>query len=651
MNLKNIKKSKNIVIFEELDFIWLFFVFYYLLKKVPVYYFRINKTLEKSSIIKKLIEKKALIRFIFRKNGFNKHYELNTIVLQDVEKIYREDLKENKTILLLEKLVGNEFIDNSYKKGLAFTLFELYRMNLHLEILTNEMKITKENIYFYPGKTFVELGSLPFIKNYIKNTFLAKFPFFGKIVFSLFYNVNKSKWILTYCAFPFWVLLSIGIPSLKKSSNVKYDIGIRVGDSDWALGNKYRTFDFLIDNKYIKSENTIFCIEEKISDAYKRRILEKNYHFIEIRKILKNIDISYIRIIIFGRFFPVYLRCLTKSFFENIYVMIMTAKLFHKYLLWSAFSLEYRLNHYVTYDEYLPEDILRNILLEKKGIKTWKYAHSTASPDYYEPLGSNFLVLIFSFYYYDTFIVWGKKMELFYKKHPNNIKNFEKLGCLWAEQVRFSLERKQKNDVLNVALKKFSENKKFIPEKIIGVFDNTAGGDAPLSDDDLINFFEAILTLLADYPTFGAIIKNKFSLKLLYVINPGLIEIYEKIRTHPRCYLVNELYSDPTETIAASDLVISVSFTSPTIEALCSKKKAIYYAPNDKYRGCYYDKIPHFVAHNYGDLKKMVNFWLDGMSDLEFNSLLNRYVLGEIDQYLDGKAITRFKEKLIEKRK
>ena len=148
---------------------------------------------------------------------------------------------------------------------------------------------------------------------------------------------------------------------------------------------------------------------------------------------------------------------------------------------------------------------------------------------------------------------------------------------------------------------------------------------------------------------FGIIFKNKRSLKFLSIKNPGIIEIYEKIRNHSRCYLADELNSDPSETIAASDLVISASFTSPTIEALCSKKKAIYYAPNNKFRGTYYDQIPHFVAHNYGELKEMVDYWLNEMSDMEFNFLLNRYVLGELDPYLDGKAITRFRDKLVEK--
>jgi len=267
----------------------------------------------------------------------------------------------------------------------------------------------------------------------------------------------------------------------------------------------------------------------------------------------------------------------------------------------------------------------------------------------YEPLGSNFINVTEAFFNYDSYVVWGRWMESYKKRYPNNIRNFENLGCLWSEHVRIILEEKHDIEILKIAKEKFFDKGGFIPEKIIGVFDVTAGLDAPLTNFDLIDFINAIFTLLDDHPKFGVIFKNKFSLKILSEENPALIEIYEKIQYHPRCYLSEELNSYPSETIAASDLVISASFTSPTIEALCSKKKAIYYAANNKFRGTYYDQIPYFVAHDYSELKEMVDYWLNKMTPKEFEGFLNQYIRGEIDPHLDGKAITRFRTKLVEK--
>jgi hypothetical protein len=103
------------------------------------------------------------------------------------------------------------------------------------------------------------------------------------------------------------------------------------------------------------------------------------------------------------------------------------------------------------------------------------------------------------------------------------------------------------------------------------------------------------------------------------------------------------------EVIAASDFVISCSYTSPTAEALGALVKAIYYDVaghdiGDKY---YYNNYPNFVAHNYEELKKLTNYWLNEITETEFEKFLHTYVKDEIDPYLDGKALTRLRKLLM----
>ena len=646
MNTQNNEKIRCIVFFEEIDFIWFFFVIYYLLKGRPIYYIRINRILEKSSMISKLVENRKIMKFNTADTGTNHLYALNSIVLEDIEKIFNENLGNNKTLLFFERLVENKSIINSYKKGVATFLFEFYRMVMYIDILKNDLGIEKECICFYPGRTFLNLCGIPYVDKYIKKEFPAIFSLSGRLVYKVLYYLSKAKWILIYFAFPFWVFFSVGIPSFRKTVKLKYNIGIRAGSNDWSLSNKYRCFDFLFDNKNISSENTIFCSEEKISSEYKKNILGKKYRLVEVRKILKNANLDYINTIFIKKFFPVYIKCLVHSIFENVSILILTAKLFRTYLIWSAFEMKYELKNYITYSEYIQEDILRNILLEKNGVRTWIYEHSISAIDSYESPGNNFLLMLETFCYYDTCIVWGKRMESFIKRHPHKIKNFERLGCFWSEHVRIILEGKYETDVLRAAKKKFLQNERIIPEKIIGVFDTTAGGDSIIAEADMIDFINAMFELLDENPTFGIIFKNKFPLRLLSITNPSLLESYEKIRDHPRCYLADELNSDPSETIASSDLVISISFTSPTVEALGARKKAIYYAPNNKFRGSYYDRIPRIVAHDCEDLKRMTNYWLNEMTETEFCYIIDKYIVGELDQYADGKAITRFRAEL-----
>ena len=98
-----------------------------------------------------------------------------------------------------------------------------------------------------------------------------------------------------------------------------------------------------------------------------------------------------------------------------------------------------------------------------------------------------------------------------------------------------------------------------------------------------------------------------------------------------------------TEVIALSHLVISAVYTSTTAEALGAKIKAIYYdvAGTDIGDHYYFNKFPNLVAHNYEELKKLVKYWLYEVTEEQFENFLNKYVKGEIDPYLDGKAIER----------
>ena len=80
------------------------------------------------------------------------------------------------------------------------------------------------------------------------------------------------------------------------------------------------------------------------------------------------------------------------------------------------------------------------------------------------------------------------------------------------------------------------------------------------------------------------------------------------------------------------------------------RKRAIYYnvAGDDIGDNYYFNRFPNFVAHSYEELKQLVHYWLNEVTDEEFNDFLNTYVKGEIDPYLDGKAISRLRKLLME---
>ncbi len=103
----------------------------------------------------------------------------------------------------------------------------------------------------------------------------------------------------------------------------------------------------------------------------------------------------------------------------------------------------------------------------------------------------------------------------------------------------------------------------------------------------------------------------------------------------------------PSEPIAASDLVISFPFTSASVEALGARKKAVYYDAPDKFRGSFYDRIPGLVCHSYKELFNRVDELLFKVDKEEYDAYLDETVKGKIGPYLDGKALTRFRELLV----
>ena len=646
MSIFNKNSPEQSIILEEIDFLSVPLVTFYLFRNYRIYCFSINQTIERRGIIQKLILEKRIIKIEYSDLDLILQLDLNKVVLDEIEKIYEENFQKNKTISGIASFVGSDLSSNAFKKRLSFSLYDFYRMNLFFDRFFPSSKENGE-LLFIPGKIYQELKKVSQVREMIANNKRIKTPLIGKVYTHVLALVIRLKYCSILFFFPIWILLKIRIPSFKKEIKQSFSVGIRLSNSDWPLGNKYRRFDFLVDNVYLTRANTLFCIEETISDSVKQKILDNNYNYVEIRELLRNADFNYCKNTFFKSFLPSYMACLKNAFLEHLFIVQLCPEIMFRFLLWTRFENKYQICHYVTYNEHLPSDIIRNIILENQGVSTWLYAHSMGSNDFISKAGhEEIMEKIWAYFHYDNYVVWGEKMKMYYQKHPHNIKNFHKLGCLWSEHVRIIKEQGLANDTLKALCRKFVESNTCPPRKIIGVFDGSTGDDAPLTETDLMVFINGILQILEDYPGFGVIFKKKRSYKKISLWSPNLVEFYKKIENHPRCYLTDELDSDPSETIAASDLVISAPFTSPSIESLSAKKRAIYFDATGRFRDTYYDQLPKFVAHDYVELRKAIDYWLNEVSDEEFLTFLNRYVLQELDEYLDGMAITRFRQKL-----
>lgn len=323
--------------------------------------------------------------------------------------------------------------------------------------------------------------------------------------------------------------------------------------------------------------------------------------------------------------------------FTPYFFIKATLKSLYTHLCWKRFSGLYHIEHLVVYNDFALQHIIRNILLSRINTKTWYYLHSRNFGDLYIPSGNreSYRHHRLLYLYYDNLVSWGGA-EAFFKKQPHNINNFLHLGCLWSEHVH-SISKSQALTNLGITRRddSFSNN-------IVGVFDTTFGEISPLKYKDMVLFIEGILQLLEDFPKVSVVFKEKNPRD---EVHPDVISYLEKMESHPRCFVPGCKIETP-EVIKVSDLVISACFTSPTVESLGAKRKAIYFDASDKWRGVYYDRFPNLVAHDYNGLKEIVNFWLYQITDREFDNYLETYIEKESNIWIDGKAITSLRELL-----
>jgi polysaccharide biosynthesis PFTS motif protein len=329
---------------------------------------------------------------------------------------------------------------------------------------------------------------------------------------------------------------------------------------------------------------------------------------------------------------------------EEGFVLEGSLKIIYYYVRWSSFAARCRIDHLITHADFNTQTIARNIILEKHGCRSHYYLDSVSLGyiSFKDDVNVKHRHNLFGFLYYDSLVSWCDKAHDYFEQSGCKFKHYVNLGCFWAEHLRLIQEGKIKSDLKKkLYLNGYKENM-----KLISVFDSTFNDDSLTTYIDGIGFLEKILRLLNDLPDIFVILKEKkpreFHSRFTHHF-ADILRIYTKLENHERCYCVNN-HGNSSDVIAFSDLTVSFPFTSTTFEALSARKKAIWYDATGKFRGAFYDDIPGLICHNYQELITRVKELLFNISEEEYNNYLDRYVKGNLELYLDGRAISRFRE-------
>jgi len=634
MNLQKNEKlgnkmyNKKIAIFEEINS-----AFYPAVKKClkdgfTIYFSKIDDKFREKSEIKKLLGEKKIVDFSEMEFEYVLCLQSGFYSYKNVDYVFDKYYSHSPSIKNMIKLLKFPEIENMYKKELLTNLQKIYELELRVNEIAK--KNNSGDVYFYPcNNPRIHLDESSLL---IKNI---------RIIRTSNFRIDLKNWIkkVLYLSYPLYVFFK----KIKKISNNKkqkeFKIGITIDHPKNIFLMNYYTETIFIDDKELPKDEVLFideCGKTNLKDYEKRGF---NYTRLLDDKEIISSNLFLHKIV--KRFFPAWLKSILLSVSEDWLIAYTNYKILSDYVKWEIFADNYKIKNYVR--KMLQDNISKIYILSQHGTKSWFIYSDSQAGDYYSGWDEKIRVYpIHSFMYYDYGVTYGDKVRRFLQNQRNFIKEYITTGVLFCQIVREVQEKKLRSPIFDIM------KKRNLAKNVIGVFDTTYGNDVPLKVKDGIRFGNDILKLLDESQEIGIIFKAKKEPEL----TPDLTPIYDKLKNHERCIFFSrydESGISAPEVIAASDLVISAAYTSPTVEALGAKKKAIYYDVGghnigDKY---YFNRFPKFVAHDYNELKKLVNYWLNEVTDREFEDFLNVYVKNEMDPYLDGKALTRLRKLLM----
>jgi polysaccharide biosynthesis PFTS motif protein len=396
--------------------------------------------------------------------------------------------------------------------------------------------------------------------------------------------------------------------------------------------------DFLIDGKGIEKEESVFLSYNKFHPKHMAYCRKNGLEYIDdTDTFISREDIR--------RVIPICLGLWRAWLKEPETVTDTAMKAVYCYLKWNGLARYYSINNLITLADFGLQGICRNMVLARYGTVSWYYMDALNSGEVFSPDRKHYPYLHVNWGYLscDKMVCYSGFIIGYMKRHHQRVKQYLNIGYLWAEHVRLIAEGRLKSHLME-RLYEAGYNDGL---KLIAVFDTTFHDDTLFPYEDAAKFLKDIYRMTEERKDVFIVLKQK-KLKSYHRAVSGrcgeFVQMLEKISVHPRFCLVGWDY-ETSEMIAHSYITISFSFTSTTFEALAARRKAIWYDAANAFRGTFFDEVPGLVCHGYDELLKNVER-LSCMSEEDYGRYLDEKIKGRLENYLDGRAITRFRQLL-----
>ncbi len=665
--------NRKIIVFEEISRAHRWVIRWYLLRGFEIYYYRINSSAKEKAWCKKIIADRSIIKI-------DNKYDFLSIAIgfcpdlayKNIDRISENIIDGDEVVGRLINLYGDSLISNAFKKNLLGELHRFYYLN-HIRHMLNALFPDRAVHFVYTlGKELhrtyvVDIDTYRSLKDLIVKSRAFCYED-DNAIFPLWFVVSSRMNRLAMLALTvakafglfIWSALCPFLNMTRRPGPLRghYRFGIMVISPARQFANKIQKIDFLMDGKNINKANTLFISWRRLPRIYKEYMRNNSLNLadnllMDIRWSASNEVIPQL-LFLLGRIF---------EYRRRLFLVDSALAQLACYAIWKSFGDRYDIDNLITHADFGLQSISRNIILSKRltphpttlagfrpracagaSTKTWVYIDAISWNNFFftksDPANIARYSHMLGFLNYDYVISWSDEVIEYFKLHHQDIGHYVNVGCLWSQHVKEIAGGRIKSAIReNLSKNGFKEG-----YKLIAVFDSTYTHYLTTYEDG-ISFLKDIHRLLEEMPSIFILLKEKKPRSFVGTKSKEMLFWLKLLEKHPRCYLPLSRVNT-AEAIASSDLTVSYSFTSPTFEALSARKKAIYHDPTAKFRDTFYDKIPGLTCHDYHELTSRVRELLFETSEKDYSEYLDIFVKGKVEPYLDGNALTRFRNLL-----
>ena len=432
-----------------------------------------------------------------------------------------------------------------------------------------------------------------------------------------------------------------------------YDHAYAIDQPFQAKFQSRRRFDFLCDGVQIRRDNTVFLVHPGASGAWVETAKAEGFHVVvrearRSRRPLLETPPGHASVRGLGRV----VRALLTHPFAPAWLTRAAALALEVALESASLTDRVRFATYVYTNQDMLDQQWRNLALRLRGAETWCFALSVGGGHLTEgarlPYATDpqHRIRLFAYQNCRHFVAPNAGIIAWHRRHRQRVAAYHDVGNIWATlivEAGRATEQPERRAWFGDLAK---------GRRVVAWFDTSfvEEPNSPSTFREAIQWYRDIARLLEERYDLLMVIKP--SKKESYFTEPALwfwhplghdvVRLWTQLREHPRVHFAGEA-ADPVNVIAASDVTVTFCYSSPTAEALGARRRALWYEPFDRWRDTPYDRDPRLVAHGYDELVKTMRWLLDEASEADYDTFLDTVVRGCVEDFLDGRGLSRFR--------